>query len=80
MLTVKHQTTQGGESIISQAVSVDYQPGTHRLVVYGHGTAPNGKVPPKVVIARYHDGRVFVMNDLGKTVGIYNLNYLGSDT
>jgi len=64
MLTVKHVDTNGSENIVSVA-SVSFDKDANCLV--GHGSSGVGSI-------RWNSGSAFVMNEEGKTVGVYNLN------
>ena len=63
MLTIKH-VEDGGHESIEAVVSVIHDPEENLLI----GCGPN-----RVEIIRYTSGHAFVMNDAGKTVGVYNL-------
>lgn len=62
MLTVKH-TGEGGRETLEAVVSVTYDPDTNEL------TGLRGDLEP----LRYSTGYAYVMNEHGKTVGVYNL-------
>ena len=64
MFTVKHVGTNGSESIVSVNL-VSFDKGANCLVGYG----PNG-----MEFVRWDAGSAFVMNEQGKTVGVYNLS------
>jgi hypothetical protein len=61
MLTVKHR--EGGRERLVTVATVDFEYGS--LI---------GKDLEGVEVARFRSGRVWVMNDNGRTVGDYNLN------
>lgn len=63
MLTIKHIEDDGHESIDS-VVSVIHNAKDNTLI----GCGPN-----RIEVIRYTSGHAFVMNDAGKTVGVYNL-------
>lgn len=80
MLTIKHVEASGYESI-RQAHSVSYKPkgyapggdtptGNAKLEVFGC-TGDGGPVSDGWCC--YADGKVYVMNDAGSTVGVYDL-------
>lgn len=71
MLTIKHVDNDGTESVM-MALSVSYDPRAEELVGYGSPGPDEGARQNGVV--RYASGRVYVMNENGKTVGAYNLN------
>lgn len=71
MLTVKHVENDGHESVML-VLSVSYDPKGEELVGYGSPGPDEGARKDGVV--RYASGRVYVMNENGKTVGVYNLN------
>jgi hypothetical protein len=72
MLTIKHVEELGHESI-QAARSVSYDPaGGGTLIAFG--CEPNGGAVDADGVCRYGDGRVYVMNENGATVGTYNLD------
>ena len=64
MLTVKHVDTNGSENIVS-VNSVSFDKEANCLI----GLGANG-----VGSIRWTSGSAFVMNEQGKTVGVYNLS------
>lgn len=65
MLSIKHVAEDGSERI-EQADSVEYNAQKWVLVGLDANGRPNG--------VEFKGGHAFVMNDAGKTVGVYNLN------
>ena len=63
MLTIKHIGDGGRESVVT-VVSVSFEPDNNTLI----GCGPNC-----VEMIRFQSGHAYVMNDLGKTVAVYNL-------
>lgn len=61
MMTLKHIAVDGRESVVSLA-SVSFDP--DRKVVIGHAPPERDR--------EWKSGRVFVMNENGKTVATYN--------
>ena len=68
MVTIKHVAANGQESIRC-AERVDYIPDRNELIGYG-GSGPGKSAEVHV----FNSGRVYVMNDGGKTVGAYVLS------
>lgn len=67
MYSIKHIDDQGRENVVA-AVSTSFDPVKNELVGYGSpGSDKDG-------VVRFDSGRVFVMNEMGKTVALYNLN------
>lgn len=66
MYSIKHVDDDGKENVVA-AVSVGYDPKKNELTGYGSPGSGDG-------VVRYTSGRVFVMNEQGKTVSLYNLN------
>ena len=63
MMTVKHVTEGGKQERIEQVDAAEYNAETWKLIGYR-----NGK--PTI---EFTGGHAYVSNELGKTVGVYNL-------
>jgi hypothetical protein len=74
MLTVKHVDIGGHESI-TLAETVIFDPAVGKDNEYPAGQVVAFGVPAPISDGcnRYSSGRVFVMNDFGKTVAVYRL-------
>jgi hypothetical protein len=70
MFSLKHVEDDGRESIMG-AVSVSFDPKGTELTGYGSPGPDEGARKNGVV--RYASGLVYVMNEQGKTVGVYSL-------
>ncbi len=66
MYSIKHVDVSGVERVVA-AVSVSYDPKKNELI--GHGSPG-----PADGLVRFSSGHAYVMNDLGKTVSVYNLS------
>jgi hypothetical protein len=69
-MTIKHVEDNGHETVVT-VNDVSFDPKDGCLIGYGspgpdEGARVNGMV-------RYNSGHAFVMNEQGKTVGVYNL-------
>lgn len=70
MYSIKHIEENGHESVMA-AVSVSYDSKRNELIGYGSPGPDEGARRDGVI--RYASGNVYVMNDQGKTVAVYNL-------
>lgn len=64
MVTIRHLLDDGKERIVT-ASSVAYDAKENTLEGHTEGSD---------VIEKFSSGRIYVMNENGKTVGVYNLN------
>lgn len=74
MLTIKH-VENGGREGIQQAHAVAFRPAKDDApaILEAWGCTAIGGAVDEDGYCKYGDGRVYVMNDAGATVGNYNL-------
>jgi len=70
MYSIKHVESDGHESMMA-AVSTSFDPAKIELTAYGSPGPDEGARKDGVV--RYASGKVWVMNEQGKTVAVYDL-------